>query len=144
MADKQQSLANHTRLDPPFHFFLVPGGLVLLVSAVTLMVQAPSSHHAALLFGVLWGIVAVFKTRLYALKVQDRVIRMEERIRLKECLPAPLAARIEELSVEQLIGLRFASTAELPGLVEKTLASKWDRKQIKQAIQNWRADDWRV
>ena len=144
MPDTNQSLENHNRYDPLFHFFLIPGGLILLVSAVTLLVQTPTWTHTVLLFGVLWAIVTVFKTRLYALKVQDRVIRLEEQIRLKETLQGPLAGRIHELNIDQLIGLRFASTAELPGLVEKTLASKWDRKQVKQAIQTWRPDHWRV
>jgi hypothetical protein len=84
------------------------------------------------------------KIRLYALKNQDRIIRLEERLRLQRLLPEQLQARIDELTEPQLVGLRFASDAELPGLVEKTLGGKWGAKEIKQAIQIWRADYWRV
>lgn len=89
-------------------------------------------------------VVAVFKIRLYALKVQDRVIRLEERLRLASVLPDSLRARIGDLSEDQLTGLRFASDGELPELVEKTLAGGWDRDAIKQNIRHWRADEFRV
>jgi hypothetical protein len=72
------------------------------------------------------------------------VIRLEERLRLAAVLPPSLQPRIGELSIDQLIGLRFASDAELPGLVEKTLGGNWNRKQIKEAVQNWKPDNWRV
>lgn len=130
--------------DPPFHFFLAPVGLVLLIWSIVNLVRHPGWMNGALVLVVLWLVVLVVKTRTYALKVQDRVIRLEERLRLKEVLPASLQPRIGDLSVDQLIGLRFASEAELPGLVEKSLAGNWNRKQIKEAVQNWRPDNWRV
>ena len=90
------------------------------------------------------ALMAIFKIRLNALRVQDRVIRLEERLRLATILPEPLRARIPELTVGQLIALRFASDAELPALVQKTLNEKLSRDDIRKSIQNWRTDDWRV
>jgi hypothetical protein len=89
-------------------------------------------------------LVAVFKIRLYAVKVQDRVIRLEEQLRLMQLLPEPLRKRIPELTVSQLCGLRFASDAELPKLAERALNEKLSRADIKKSIQNWRPDYWRV
>jgi Family of unknown function (DUF6526) len=139
-----QSLKNHTMFDPPFHFFLAPVGLILLIGSIWQVVKDPGWMTGIHILVILWIVILVFKTRQYALKVQDRVIRLEERLRLAAVLPASLQPRISELSIDQLIGLRFASDAELPGLVEKTLGGNWNRKQIKEAIQNWKPDNWRV
>src|ERR1035437_9337112 len=138
-----QSFKNHTKFDPPFHFFLGPVGFILLILSIIEAVNHPSTMAYIHIVAIVWLIVLVFKTRLYALKVQDRVIRLEERLRLAQVLPAAMQSRIGDLSIDQLIGLRFASDAELPGLVDKALAGNWNRKQIKEAVQNWRADNWR-
>ena len=144
MAQPEQNLKNHARFDPMFHGFLTFGALILLGSAVYALVRQPDWWSAVRLLGVLWAIVLMFKTRLYALKVQDRVIRLEERLRLAQLLPDATRSRLGELSESQLIALRFASDGEAPALVLQTLDGKWDQKQIKLAVKTWRPDYWRV
>lgn len=148
---KPQNYANHTRFDPPFHFFLGPVFLLgVILSLVHFFYHLRGSdwrdnlHSFLLVVLAVALLVVVFKERLYALKVQDRVIRLEERLRLMQLLPEPLRSRIPELTEDQLCGIRFASDAEVPKLVERTLNEKLTRKQIKQSVQNWRPDYWRV
>ena len=152
MAEKTpQTYANHTRFDPLFHFFLGPVFLLgVILSLVHFIYHFRESDfrdnfHSFLLIVLAVALLTlVFKFRLYSLKVQDRVIRLEERLRLMQLLSEPLRSRIPELTEDQLIGLRFASDAEVPKLVERALNEKLKRKDIKQAIQNWRPDYWRV
>lgn len=148
---KPQTLANHTRWDPPFHFFILPiftlGLLLTLVhffAHVTHADMRDNIHAFLLILLALALLTLMFKVRLYSLKVQDRVIRLEERLRLTQLLQEPLRSRIPELTEGQLCGLRFASDAEIPKLVERTLNEKLSRSDIKKAIQNWRPDYWRV
>jgi hypothetical protein len=80
-------------------------------------------------------------SRVMAMKVQDRVIRIEERLRLERVLPSDLQPRINEFTIEQLVGLRFASNAELPELARRVLDEKLnDRKAIKELIKTWQPD----
>ncbi|MGZ7082944.1 MAG: DUF6526 family protein [Candidatus Angelobacter sp.] len=145
MAEKvPQSLSNHTRFDPPFHFFVLPVFAITVIIAIVHLVQYPSLHAAWLVVFMLAATVAAVKTRTYALKVQDRVIRLEERLRLAILVDKPLRARIVELTESQLVGLRFASDAELPGLAARALSEKLSRAEIKKAITQWRPDYWRV
>lgn len=152
MAEKKpQTLANYTRWDPLFHFYLLPiFGLALILSLVHFFAHITHGdlrdHIHAFMFILLAiaFVILLLKTRLYALKVQDRVIRLEERLRLTQLLPDPLRSRIPELTEDQLIGLRFASDGEIPKLVERTLKENLSRADIRKAIQNWRPDYWRV
>jgi hypothetical protein len=144
MEKKPQNLQNHTKLDPAFHLFLIPVALLLLIAAIYNLYQNATLSAVAHLIAGIWAIIAMFKIRTYALKVQDRVIRLEERLRFEKLLSPALNARFYELTEQQIIALRFASDGEVPGLVEKTLAGSLPPKAIKQAIQNWRPDYWRV
>ncbi|MEQ1946580.1 MAG: DUF6526 family protein [Bryobacteraceae bacterium] len=139
-----QNLSNHARYDPVFHGFLFVAVLVFLGAAVYQMYQEPNWWNAGRILGVIWLLTLMLKTRLYAMKVQDRLIRLEERLRLSQLLPDSTRGRIGELTEGQLVALRFASDAEIPGVVEKTLAGNWNQKQIKQSIKTWRPDYWRV
>jgi Family of unknown function (DUF6526) len=138
----EQSFKNHGRFVPLFHFFVLP---VLVINFgvqlywwikfgfVPLRVF-PVLVAAALFFGVLYA-------RLFALAVQDRVIRLEERLRYERVLPEELCWRADELTVDQFVSLRFASDEELPQLMQKVLDEKLtERKAIKQLIKTWRPD----
>lgn len=147
MPDTPQSYAHHTRWDPPFHFFILPVFVIAFIAAIVHLVLHFHHHPIHGIFVVvvaLATLLAIFKIRLNALRVQDRVIRLEERLRLASLLPEPLRSRIPELTERQLIGLRFASDGELPGLVQRALNEKLSSDDIKKSIQNWRADNWRV
>jgi hypothetical protein len=139
-----QSYANHTRRDPPFHFFLAPLSVAAVILSVNLLVR----HQR--MASILWVLLAIgllmtaFKARIYALKVQDRLIRLEERLRLAMLLPEAGRARIGELTESQLVALRFASDAELPALAMRALNEGLTSKQIKTSIQSWRPDYFRV
>jgi Family of unknown function (DUF6526) len=142
-----QSLKNHARLDPPMHFFVQP---VLLVNVI-FSIYATIRHWPQHSHLYLWWIVVAFallvfsvRTRENDLKVQDRIIRLEERLRLQALLPAADLAHIDELSIRQLVALRFAPDAEIPALVHKALTQNLEPKAIKQNIVNWRADTHRV
>jgi hypothetical protein len=145
MADPvPQTFANHTRFDPFFHFFVLPVFAITLIWAIVHLVRRPGLHSAWMLVFMIAAVVAIFKIRLYALKVQDRVIRIEERMRLERLLGESLRPRIGEFTESQLIGLRFASDAELPALAARALSEKLSRAEIKKSIQQWRPDYWRV
>jgi hypothetical protein len=145
MADADtQSFANHTKYDPAFHFFLAPIALVNLIVSIVSCFRHPSIDAGWIVVISLAALVAVFKMRIYSLKVQDRVIRLEERLRLSQLLNTSLAARIPDLTIPQLVALRFACDSEVPGLAEKTLGAKLKPKEIKQAIVTWRPDTFRV
>jgi len=148
---KPQTFANHTRWDPLYHFFVLPvfvlGLLLTLIhffAHITHGDLRDDIHAFLLILLAIALLLLVFKLRLYALKVQDRIIRLEERLRLSQLLPEPLGSRIPELTEDQLCGLRFASDAELPKLAERALNEKLSRADIKKAIQTWRPDYWRV
>jgi len=143
---KPQNFQTHTRLVPPFHMFVLP---VFLLNAGWTIYHVV---HSGISFESLLGILMAFAlltfalfARVFALTVQDRVIRLEMRLRLAEVLPVDLRPRVPEFTVGQLVSLRFASDAELPALARKVLDDKMnDRKAIKQLIKEWQADNLRA
>jgi len=139
-----QSFKSHARFDPPFHFFLTIVILANIVIAIIYAVHHPSFYPIWLVVLSLAAFVALFKLRLYPLKVQDRVIRLEERLRLQALAPAEWHAQIYRLTEGQLIALRFAADDEVVELAKQALEHNMNRKQIKERIKSWRADNWRV
>ena len=144
MASTPQNFSHHTRWDPLFHFFLLPVFLVSLIVSVAMLDNHRDLHHVWLVVFVLALVIALFKIRLYSLKVQDRVIRLEERLRLAALLPEAERANIPKLTEKQLVGLRFASDEELPTLAKRAWTESMEPGEIKKAIRNWRPDYWRV
>jgi hypothetical protein len=145
MAEKKtQTFANHGRLDPLFHFFALPVFLIAAVAGLVHFLWHPGLHSGAMFVISVAAAIAVIKIRMYSLKIQDRVIRLEERLRLTALCSEPMRSRITELSEDQLLALRFAPDAEAPRLAERALSEKLSRADIKKAIQTWRPDYWRV
>ncbi len=135
----EQNIKNHVRLVPPFHFFVLP---VLAVNLVWSLVRLRLTFAG--MFGVIFALALVLlalHARFFALKVQDRLIRLEERLRYERVLPEELRWRADELTTDQFVSLRFAGDEELPSLVRKVLDERvTERKSIKQLIKNWRPD----
>jgi hypothetical protein len=138
----EQNLANHTRFFPPFHFFVLP------VLIGNFLYSLYAWYRGGFSLGGLWRALVAFAiaygfvvARIMTLKVQNRVIRLEETLRYERLLPADLKARMNEFTVDQMIALRFASDGELPALARKVLDEKTNgRKPIKQMIKKWRPD----
>jgi hypothetical protein len=148
---EQQNFSNHAKLVPAFHFFVLPvllaNVLAHLYAFIKWFPQTPLSLLAGIIaiLSAIAMLVLAFLARLFALGVQDRVIRLEERLRYQQLLPEDLKARINDFTINQLVALRFAGDAELPTLARKVLDGKIDsRKAIKQMIQSWRADYQRI
>lgn len=144
-AEKSQNLRNHRRWFPLYHFFASPVTGLFFLHTLVVAVRTPTTSDwlkALYAAGLFAGILSA---RIMALAVQNRVIRLEMRLRLREVLSPALASRIRELRVKQLIALRFAGDAELPSLVERTLAGELKTPgEIKAAVTDWQPDFLRV
>lgn len=136
-----QNFENHTKLVPAFHFFVLP---VLLLNVIWSVVRLVRGFSFGTIVSVLVAIALMLlalTARMFALTVQDRVIRLEMRLRMHQALPQDLRGRISEFTVGQLVSLRFASDAELPALARKVLDEKLtDRKTIKKLVRDWQPD----
>jgi hypothetical protein len=139
-----QDYAHHVRFDPAFHFFALPVVALTVIAAIVHAIQRPSWFSAWLIVFSLAVVVVAVKTRMYALRVQDRLIRLEERERLEKLLSEPERSRVAELTESQLVALRFCCDAELQNLVEQTLSRKLPNSEIKKSIKVWRPDYFRV
>jgi hypothetical protein len=139
-----QNLKNHGRLDAPYHMVLLTVLAVNVVMAVCYMLGHLNIFSEWLVILAIAVFIPFIRLRTYPLKVQDRVIRLEERLRLQSLAPAEWHAQIYRLTEDQLIGLRFAADDEVVELAKQALEQNLNRKQIKERIKNWRADDWRV
>ena len=140
-AQTTQTFENHVRILPAFHYVTLP---LILINFLYAVYQALFHFGVgtvmALVVAFALILVALF-SRMMTITVQDRLIRLEERMRMRTLLPADLQGRIEEFGVKQLVALRFASDAELPALARKVLDEKiQDQKSIKKLVQHWRAD----
>jgi len=145
MASSTQSYARHTRWHPLFHFFLVPVMAINFIWSIVLFYQTPGWTQGWWIVVSAALIVMMFLVRTNPLKAQDRLIRLEEQLRCQRLLPADLAQRASGLRVGQYIALRFASDEELEALVTEVVEGRLTQPaEIKRAIKNWRADNFRV
>lgn len=139
-----QNYSNHTRMHPAYHYVLAPLALIGVIWSIVHLIKSPDWNHfnAAL---ITLAFIAIFLvgalTRVYALKAQDRAIRAEENLRHFILTGKPLDSR---LRLGQIIALRFASDEEFPALAAKAAEEKTKPKEIKQSIQHWRADHYRI
>ena len=145
MAFPTQTADNHAKMVPAYHYVASP---LIFFPTIYFIYLAATDFSVERLMMALFGmglVVGILYARMFPLGVQDRVIRLEERLRMERLLPAHQHGRIHEVSTSQLIGLRFASDEELPELVERILdGGLSDRKEIKHAVKNWRADTQRI
>src|SRR5258707_200795 len=140
MERKPQFYANHVKYDVVFHFILVPVALILLIWSLVGLFRHPDLFAALHIALVVAFVLILGRIRAFPLGVQDRVIRLEEKLRMMSVLQEPLRSRIGELQDTQLVALRFAPDEELPGLVKRAIEEKLSRTDIKKAIKNWRPD----
>jgi len=140
-----QNFENHTRWHPAFHFFILPVMLINFFWAVVNFVKAPGWNGGWWIVVSLALVLLTNFVRTYSLKVQDRLIRLEEKLRYQQVLPTALAQQTGSLTVGQTVALRFAADEELEELVNSVLSGKFVKtKDIKRAIKQWRADNFRV
>jgi hypothetical protein len=140
-----QTYKTHVKFVPLFHYVLLPILMLNLLATAFHLWREPSMSTAwSVVMALAFILIGLF-ARVFALRVQDRVIRLEERLRMRELLPPDLQGRIREFTLEQLIGLRFASDAELPALAATVLRDNVEKRDaIKRMVKDWRADNLRV
>jgi len=144
MAEKQD-FATHTRWHPLYHFVLAPIMLINVIYSVVRLVQEPGWDRGEWVLVSIGLVILTLLARTNPLKVQDRIIRLEERLRMAKLLEPGLAEKAMDLKPAQYIALRFAPDEELPGLVSKIAGGELsDQKAIKASVKDWRADHFRI
>jgi hypothetical protein len=142
---EKQTLENHVRWLPLFHFVMAPIMLLNLIFAIVQIIRDFNADRVAYLIVAIGLVLLALLARTQALTAQDRVIRLEERLRYQKLLSPELAAKANEFTKDQFISLRFASDEELPALAERTANGEFEKgDQIKKAVKNWRGDYLRV
>jgi hypothetical protein len=145
MSDSTQSFAHHAKMVPRYHYWAL-GMLAVPTLYFAFMAVTDFSLNRVMIVTFAAGVFMIaFFARLFPLGVQDRVIRLEERLRMERVLPDELRSRVSEVPTNLLVGLRFAPDEELAELVRQVLdGGLSDRKSVKQAVKNWRADHQRI
>lgn len=142
---EEQTYKNHVRWYPLFHFVVVPVFVLNFLFQAFRFYQEPGLDRGVWVVVCLGFILLALAARLMALKAQDRVIRLEERLRCRELLAGETSIKAQGLTPGQLVALRFASDEEFGSLIERTLNGEFaNGKEIKLAIKNWRGDHLRV
>lgn len=139
-----QNYKNHFRFVPLYHFFTLLGSAILVIGTIVNLVKSSDEnmYNASLLvFGAILLMLTAFYARVFALKAQDRAIKIEENFRHYVLTGKPLNTY---LTMRQIIGLRFASDEEFPELAKKAVAEKLSEKAIKKSVKNWKGDYYRV
>jgi hypothetical protein len=145
MATTPQTFANHTRWQAPFHFFVAPVMLINVVWTIVVFVKTPNPNSGWAIIVALALLVLAALVRTNPLRAQDRLIRLEEKLRYQQLLSAPLCQQASALTPSQMVALRFAGDDELEELMGAVLAGKLANSgDIKRAIKSWRADTFRV
>jgi hypothetical protein len=141
----EQTYTTHRRYLPVFHFFVEPVLILNVVAQLLYFNKDRTLYRAWTAVVAIALAVLVFVARYMVARVQDRVIRLEERTRLESIAPAELRGRINDITMRQLVALRFASDEELPGLAARCLSGELESgEQIKKAIKTWRPDNARA
>jgi len=141
MPQTPQTLKNHARFFPPYHFFVMPVLLLNFLNGIRHVWLLPSRSTGFALLVAAGLLMLGFTARAMALTVQDRVIRLEMRLRLQELLPADLRSRTHELTRQQIVALRFASDGEMPELVREVISGNLTtQKAIKERVKSWQGD----
>jgi hypothetical protein len=142
---EHQNFANHTRWHPPFHFFVLPVMLINFIWSIVVFVKAPDRNSGWWIVVSLALLMLTFFVRTNSLRLQDRIIRLEEKLRYQRLLSPALATQADALTPAQICALRFAGDDELEGLLNQAVAGKFAKpKDIKLAVKNWRGDYFRV